>query len=465
MRHLELLNGERQVAPTVEGIRRDHRARYEWVASRFNGSRPVIVDAACGVGYGSAILAQAGADVLAFDRSEAAVGYARAHYNHDPRITYFRGDAYTVDDLGPANAVCAFEILEHLAKPGIALRRWAKMAKRLYVSVPNEDGFAFGGKILHHVRHYTRTEFADLLSANGWQVTEWWSQDGTDSVPERVVGRLASTKPVESRTLLAVCDRVEVLDPEPEPDPDAELDRHLIRGKRPKSVAIVAMGDSSGAWTSAASRAGGRWSVCDEVWVINNLGGVLAHDRVFHMDDLAIQESRVEAQESSALAGMLQWMPHHPLVYSSRAYARYPGVREYPLEWVLNRVKVDHYFTGTVSYAVAFAIALGVESIHVYGADFHYENPVKREQGRACVEFWLGVAEAKGITVHVPANTTLFDSRWGGRDVLYGYDTEWVRVEHSGRYRVSRIPRKPEEVPTASEIAARYSHNPSLDGR
>jgi hypothetical protein len=56
-------DGERQVAPTLEGIRRDHVARYEWAARRLKGR---VLDACCGIGYGTQILAKAGCTPLAW---------------------------------------------------------------------------------------------------------------------------------------------------------------------------------------------------------------------------------------------------------------------------------------------------------------------------------------------------------------------------------------------------------------
>lgn len=453
---IELLNGERQVAPSLDGIRADHKARYEWVASRIQPG-DLLVDAGCGVGYGSRILADAGAQVRGYDRSEQAIGYGREHYaKEDPSVTLEVGSLYDVRFPHNAKAVVAFEVLEHLADPGLALRRFGEMSDTLYASVPNEDVFPYNGRILHHVRHYTKDEFSELLRENGWEVTEWFGQaDKTSPVEPDVQGR----------TLVAVCKRVAVPLKSTLIDDDAELAKHLINGKVPKSVAILGMGPSVHSYLTEATRVGGRWSIADEVWVVNALGGVLAHDRVFHMDDFAIQQSRVEAKESTLVAGMMRWMKHHPHVYTSRAYDEFPLAKEYPLEWVLNRVKVGPYFKGTPPYAVAFAIALGVERITVIGMDFHYGNGdiQKREKGRASLEFWLGVAEARGITVEVPGTSTLYDMNEGGRGSLYGYDTEWVTVEWSDRYRVSRHPRKLEDIPNAKEMARRYSHDPKKD--
>jgi len=48
--------GERQVSPTLDGIRKDHLARYKWAAKRLSGC---VYDIGCGIGYGSKILGDA----------------------------------------------------------------------------------------------------------------------------------------------------------------------------------------------------------------------------------------------------------------------------------------------------------------------------------------------------------------------------------------------------------------------
>lgn len=451
-----LYNGERQVAPKLENIRPDHRARYEWVASRVEPG-DLMVDAGCGVGYGSRILADAGARVRGYDRSDLAITYGKAYYaKDDPNITLDVGSLYDVRFPHHAKAVVAFEVLEHLADPGLALRRFGEMSDTLYASVPNEDVFPYNGRILHHVRHYTRDQFASLLRENGWEPVEWFGQEGPESPVE---------PDVNGRTLVVECQRVATPAVRDIVNDIGELEKHLIRGRVPKSVAILGMGPSLHSWVRESAAMGGRFSVADEVWGINAIGGVMAHDRIFHMDDFKIQEARAEASENTMVSGMMRWMKSHPHVYTSRTYEDYPLAKEYPLEWVLNRTGVSPYFKGTPPYAVAFAIALGVEEISLYGLDYHYSNGdiQKREKGRASLEFWLGVAEAKGIKTRVPTSSSLFSSNDGGRLDLYGYDTEWVTTEHTDRWRVARVPRRDDDVPDAAEMARRYSHDPKKD--
>jgi hypothetical protein len=87
----------------------------------------------------------------------------------------------------------------------------------------------------------------------------------------------------------------------------------------------------------------------------------------------------------------------------------YPGLVAFPLQDVMNALGGVGYFNSTAAYAVAFAVAIGVEKITLFGFDFTYPNAHQAEQGRACVEFYLGMAKARGIEIGLPNSTTLMD--------------------------------------------------------
>lgn len=449
----ELLSRERQVAPTLDGIRRDHVARYEWAVTQLD-PESVVLDAACGVGYGSRVMADAGLTVRGVDRSKESIEYANEHYNHVPSVKFGVGNLYDLQHGADAfDAVVCFEALEHLAKPEIALRGFRELASRLIVSVPNEEVFPYRGQYLYHARHYRHQELDALLIANGWQVSEWWGQAGKESTPERGT---------DGRTLIAVADRVDVADL---PEPVDPMTAHLLNGKVPETVAIVAMGESSRTFMASAANKGGK--LVDEVWAINAMGGVIQHDRLFHMDDMRIQQARADKSDGS-IAGMMKWLPDNSApVYTSKVYPEYPCAVEYPIEWVLNRTK-HCYFNNTVPYALAFAIALGVKHVHLYGCDYSYARDAHhREKGRACLEYWLGIAGTHGIAVTVPNDTSLLDANEKlGRDTLYGYDAEWLTVEmtESG-FNVARVDRRQEDIPTADQMTIRYSHNEATEKR
>lgn len=447
----ELNNGERQVAPTLDGIRRDHRARYEWAAKNMPPASRVI-DLACGVGYGAKILADAGHRVLAVDRSEEAIAFARQHYA-GAGIVYKVADAETFTTATEFDAAVSFETIEHLADPGPMLRGLRDRAAVLYASVPNEAVFPFRSDAngyagyRHHHRHYTRDEFAGLLWGTGWSPSVWCGQEGTESDVD---------EGVDGRTLVVIAERAAM--PADAPAPAAEL----VEGRpAPRHVAIVGLGPSAEAYMDRAKRAGSRHAIADEVWAINAIGDVIQCDMVFHMDDVRIQEIRATARPDSNIARMLTWLRTTGVpVMTSIPSPDYPSSVAFPLDDVVNKLGRG-YFNNTAAYAVAYAICIGVKKISLFGCDYTYPNAHKAEKGRACLEFWLGYATAHGIEIALPQNTSLMDAieDVSEDDVqAYGYDAVRIACERAddGTMKLTMTPR--DRLPTAEEIEAAYDH-------
>lgn len=230
----------------------------------------------------------------------------------------------------------------------------------------------------------------------------------------------------------------------------------------PSHVAIIGLGPSCAAFFELTRRLGGASAYCDEVWGINALGDVLRCDRVFHMDDLLVQEARAAARPDGNIAAMVRWLKTHPgPIYTSRLRDGYPGLVEFPLEEVLNARNDGNggapYFNSTAAYAVAYAVHLGVERISLFGLDYTLPNAHSAEQGRACVEFWLGIAAARGIEITVPEQTSLLDACAPERERLYGYDCVDVSLSDrdDGGVAVTFADRP---CPDAEEIERRYDH-------
>lgn len=231
----------------------------------------------------------------------------------------------------------------------------------------------------------------------------------------------------------------------------------------PAHVAIVGLGPSCATFFEMTRRLGGVSAYCDEVWGINAIGDVLRCDRVFHMDDLRVQEARGAAKPDGNIAAMVRWLKTHPgPVYTSRLRPGYPGLVEFPLEDVLNGTKDGNggapYFNSTAAYAIAFAIHIGVKQISLFGLDYTLPNSHHAEQGRACCEFWLGIAAARGIEITIPGTSSLMDGCATDRERLYGYDcTDVIFEDADGRLRL-RFEDRPEPV-DAGEIERRYDHS------
>jgi len=186
-----LLSAERQVGVDISDIQADHVARYQWAASKIRGDR--VLDLGSGCGYGSAILADAGARLVSgYDLSAESVAYAQAHHARPP-VTQEVADFDGKQIPNEADSAVAFEIIEHLANPKPLLA--GLRVKRLFASVPNERVVPYSPETApFHQRHYTPEQFKDLLRDCGWLVAEWHGQDG----PKSPVGPLEKT----SRTLI-----------------------------------------------------------------------------------------------------------------------------------------------------------------------------------------------------------------------------------------------------------------------
>lgn len=88
----------------------EHLSRYHFAALFAAGKS--VLDAGCGTGYGTALLAKQASEALGFDNSPEAISYAAANY---PAVRFLAGsaDAFPAFD-NSVDLVTAFEVIEHL---------------------------------------------------------------------------------------------------------------------------------------------------------------------------------------------------------------------------------------------------------------------------------------------------------------------------------------------------------------
>ena len=170
--------GRINIRGEARDVRADHTARYQWAAERTAGH---VIDAGCNCGYGSAILADAGLIVTAIDNWSPGLDFARKHWDR-PATAWQQADFMVGFELPLANAVIAFEVIEHLEDPRPLLMEARRVAGRLFASVPNEAVWPHTARMYPiHRRHYTRDQFEALLDDCGWLPIDWWGQAGGES--------------------------------------------------------------------------------------------------------------------------------------------------------------------------------------------------------------------------------------------------------------------------------------------
>ena len=160
-----------------------HVSRYRFVAPLVAGR--CVLDAGCGVGYGSAeFTSEPPARYLAVDRSVAAIRVARRQYAA-PGRRFMVGDvtALPFDDR-QFDVVLSFEVVEHLDQVDrylAELRRVLRPGGTCVVSTPNKRWFSDGlpaPRNPYHVREYYPAEFARLLGVHFPDVTLMGQHNG-----------------------------------------------------------------------------------------------------------------------------------------------------------------------------------------------------------------------------------------------------------------------------------------------
>lgn len=142
-----------------------HLVVYQWIAEQIAGK--AVVDMACGEGYGSDVLAAAGASsVTGVDANPEAYEHARLRYVR-PNLKFARELVEEYDEA--CDALVFLQTIEHVQHPADLLKKFASRLNpggTLFVSTPNVLTLAPKGAERSdnpwHVHEYKPGEFGDL---------------------------------------------------------------------------------------------------------------------------------------------------------------------------------------------------------------------------------------------------------------------------------------------------------------
>lgn len=170
--------GERFTLECMREIRYEHFHRYALAAEWTAGLK--VLDAACGEGYGSHLLATRAAEVTGVDVSGAAVAHAREHYTAS-NLQFLEADCTRLPFADQAfDCVVSFETLEHLQDHEALLAEFRRVLKPngfLVISSPDKAVYSdrMGNQNPYHLKELYQPEFEQLL-AGYFPTVQWLGQ-------------------------------------------------------------------------------------------------------------------------------------------------------------------------------------------------------------------------------------------------------------------------------------------------
>lgn len=142
-----------------------HLERYGFAARHARPGR--LLDLACGVGYGTRLLADQGegvTDALGVDVAEDAVAYARSRYGRDG-VAFRQGDGLAFQDPDGFDTIVSLETIEHVPDPAALVANLTSLLRPggvLVASVPTTPTVDANP---HHLHDFTPRSFRRLFDA------------------------------------------------------------------------------------------------------------------------------------------------------------------------------------------------------------------------------------------------------------------------------------------------------------
>jgi hypothetical protein len=121
-----------------------------------------------------------------------------------------------------------------------------------------------------------------------------------------------------------------------------------------------------------------------------------------------------EVKVREGLTEWMQWLKTQPIVYMQKAYAGYPGAREFPLQQIIQKWG-PFWWTSQLAFMIALAIEQSPSHIGIYGVDMA-ANSEYNQQRLACQYFIQHIVRDSDIELSVPPESDILEPA-----PLYGY--------------------------------------------
>lgn len=168
-----------------------------------------------------------------------------------------------------------------------------------------------------------------------------------------------------------------------------------------------------------------------EVWPLNNFWNVardkqgkLRADRWWEIHQITNNASGPSPQNHNDM----KWINECPVpMYTVEPWTKNPNCVEWPLQDMLAKGYRD-FFACTFAFQIVQALEDGFDEIHPFGLELCFGTKRETTVERACVSYWLGLAEGRGMKVVVPEDDVVL-RHWG----VYGFQY-WQEAEQTKQY-------------------------------
>lgn len=165
-----------------------------------------------------------------------------------------------------------------------------------------------------------------------------------------------------------------------------------------------------------------------EQWIINNVFHEWTGLRITRWFNLHHLKT-LKKEYAGGLAQEIAWAWLHQKVpcYVLQSWAgALPNERIFPRK-KLAAMPRGWYHCGSFDWMVAYAVLLGAKEISIHGVRLCTDSG-EPMSARACLEYWIGYAEAKGCKVHFHDGDLFYNYHLVRDRKAYGYD-DWDLLE------------------------------------
>lgn len=158
--------------PPDEPIVRSHKSRY-YLARGFINKDQIVVDAACGCGYGSEILSKNAKRVIGLDYDSESIIHAKKNHKRF-------NNSFALTDLSKSQILLNFDVavsietIEHIDNFRNHLNNLKKAKKIIICSVPIIPTVGIN---LHHKHDFKENTLINEISDEKWQLYQFVKQD------------------------------------------------------------------------------------------------------------------------------------------------------------------------------------------------------------------------------------------------------------------------------------------------